>query len=94
MKFKILSKVKVITLAIAVALSSASYADDEQLLILQRNLLEAQNENQELESQLADAQGQIEELNYKLQQLQAENEALKSQALNAKATEDNSSRTG
>ena len=69
----ILPKVKVITLAIAVALSSASYADDEQLLILQRNLLEAQNENQELESQLADAQGQIEELNYKLQQLQAEN---------------------
>ena len=48
MKFKILSKVKVITLAIAVALSSASYADDEQLLILQRNLLEAQNESHSL----------------------------------------------
>ena len=93
MKFKILSKVKVITLAIAVALSSASYADDEQLLILQRNLLEAQNEYQELESQLADAQGQIEELNYQLKQLKAENEALKSQALNAKATETNQETT-
>lgn len=61
-----------------VAVSQNAFADDAQILNMQRNLLNLQNQVQDLQYKLAESKGQVEYLNHQIETLQAENNSLKS----------------
>ena len=74
-----MTKKLVLATLLAMSLASSQVYADSETEVLQRSLLNMQNQVQSLQSDLAAANGRIEELNYELNKVNQENATLKQQ---------------